>query len=251
MSTTQQPQQFGPPQYPPPSYPPPAYPPQPYRRSGPPSTDTKRATWALVLAFIPGGIPWIISFGLAVQTLSGIRRGERVGGKKRSIAALVVIACWILLIAVGFALADSVDRDGNGQITSAGTISVLDVKEGDCINVGAAEKIMTVEATPCADPHQWEAFGAFALPDGEFPGNGVVQRAGDMGCLERAREFLGTTPRRAGVLVLPLTPMEQGWKTLDDHSVTCLVGYGGDRRAVGSLADVGPRTGSGDGAITT
>ena len=50
--------------------------------------------------------------------------------------------------------------------------------------------------------------------------------------------------------VVPLFPVEESWGA-GDHSVTCLVGYGDERRAVGTLADVGPRTGSGDDAVTT
>jgi hypothetical protein len=227
-----------------PSYPryvPPVY--DPHHRPDP-TVDAKQASWALGLAFVPAGVTLIAAVVLAIKALRAIGRGE-ARGKKRAIAALVVVAGWIGVFVLA-AVIDVAERDDDGTISSSGTLSVVDVKEGDCLNVGAdSEVVRTVEATPCSTDHQWEAYATFPLPDGDYPGEGVVQRAADNGCLEQARTFLGTSPRKAGVTVVPLTPLEQSW-AMGDHSVTCLVGYDG-RSTTGSLQGVG----AADDAVTT
>lgn len=207
------------------------------------------AGWALGLAILPCfGVGLLVSIGLAVTVLVRTAKQGRDHGKGLAIAALVIAACWLvfLVVSVVLGLVDGLtsdpERDADGQVTGRGDQSTLKIRVGDCFDspelagVGAEEDAETglVEAVPCGEPHQFEAYHAFDLPGSDYPGTTQVQSAAEEGCFGEFKGFVGVGYGRSSLEVYYLYPQSVSWRMLDDRTVTCILGRPGTRTS-GSL----------------
>lgn len=59
------------------------------------------------------------------------------------------------------ALDDNTVRDDSGAIVEGGGLGAFAVQIGDCFNVPEEELVMSLEAVPCGDPHDAEAYDSF------------------------------------------------------------------------------------------
>jgi hypothetical protein len=201
--------------------------------------------WALGLAIVPCLFPvaTLVSIGLAIAVLVKSRDG-RNHGKGRAIAALIIATLWIIGVIVAVAVGAFADlqrdaeRDDAGNVTEPSTVSVLKIRVGDCFDhpelaglelggADAAEETMTVEAIPCADPHDFEAYHAYDLTDGDYPGQDAVAESATTTCLRQFKAFVGIAYPKSDLEPYYLFPTSQTWRILDDRTVTCLVGEPG------------------------
>lgn len=187
------------------------------------------ANWALALSFVPFlcGVGLLsLVFAIIVLVRS---RDKRDHGKGRAIAALVILGTWVVafVVLVAMGILGEADRE-NGEIVNRGEISVLDVRAGDCLvqpamTPGERDEIHSLEAVPCGEKHDAEAYAAFDLGFQQFPGQARVWRAGEAGCAQRFEPFVGKPYRRSRLEVITIVPLEDSWKRLDDRGVVCVV----------------------------
>ena len=80
------------------------------------------------------------------------------------------------------------------------------------------------DVTPisCEQPHDNEAYAAFDLPDGEYPGDAQVLAEGSARCLERFEGFVGVPYDSSGYDVDALTPTRLTWDD-GDRRVVCIL----------------------------
>lgn len=210
------------------------------------------AGWALGLAIIPClfPIPTLVAVGLAIAVLVRSRDGRR-HGKGMAIAALIIAALWmagfVVLILSGAlgTLQPDADRDDSGQVTGESQVSSLKIREGDCVNDPTMagfdadsedeEVSMTVTVLPCEEPHDFETYLVYDLPDGDYPGEDEVGDAAATRCLREFKGFVGIAYSKSELEPYVLYPTSRTWRFLDDRSVTCLVGRPGTKTS-GSLA---------------
>jgi hypothetical protein len=119
-------------------------------------------------------------------------------------------------------------RDETGAVASEGALDAFEIAVGDCIvdEAAASEEVVevsSVTAVPCSRPHDAEAYSAFDLPDGDFPGDEEVAAAGDERCLEDFESFIGTPFEESRYDIFTIHPSEQTWNEMDDREVVCLV----------------------------
>lgn len=189
------------------------------------------AGWALGLAIVPCCIGWFVAIGLSIAVLVRSRDG-REHGRGLAIAALCVACGWILVavttVALGLLadLGEGVDWDSE------------DPKVGDCFDDqelwDGTESDEPVDAMPCSQAHQFEAFDDFALPDGEYPGDEKALDLAFAGCRERFQAFVGSIYQASELDVAVLWPDEDRWDY--DRNVLCVV-YDPAGKVTGSLAD--------------
>lgn len=200
------------------------------RPTGPPPSKTM-ATWALVLAIIPGPILWVVSIGLGIAVLRRSRDGFD-HGRRRVIAAFVIIAIWVALVIVVVVaeVADDADRDASGTVTSKGDVPITEIQVGDCLTKEIEDdvELLTVEVAPCDDTHVLEAYGNFSLEDGAWPGQDQVDRLAEGGCVKRFEAFVGEPYDTSKLEVFYFRPFEIGWRR-GDRGVSCLISSGGPR----------------------
>jgi len=140
---------------------------------------------------------------------------------RASTAARLLPAVLVGVLALAGCSSDA-ERDGAGAVTAAVDVSVDRLRVGDCLITPADGVVEDLAAVPCGQEHDGEVFHAFDLPDGEFPGAEPVQAAGEIGCLARFEEFVGTAFDDSELGLLPLTPVADGWAA-GDQGVVCIV----------------------------
>jgi hypothetical protein len=110
------------------------------------------------------------------------------------------------------------------EISEAGETDVFSLAVGDCFNDQDAEEINSVEAIPCGDPHDYEAYFAFDLPDADtYPGADSVSQAAQDGCIAEFTTFVGAPYENAAPLDFNfLSPTEGSWGE-GDREILCIV----------------------------
>ena len=245
------------PELPPPSAtPPPAYPTGPplsaYGAANPDpryqvEPSRTMAGWAIFLAIVPCFFPVasLVAIGLAITVLVKSQDG-RDHGKKRAIAALIIATLWIVGVIVAAVLGafaglqKDAERDESGQVTDTSEVSSLKIREGDCFDYpelagldldseGEAPVTESVTAIPCPEPHDFEAYHAYDLPDGDYPGLKQVEESAGTTCFARFKAFVGIAYPKSDLEPYFLYPTRQSWSLIDDRTVTCLIGEPGKK----------------------
>lgn len=185
---------------------------EPRRELPPPSTTT--ASWAIGLALVPIPLAMIVAFVLAVIVLNRCGDG-RNHGRKRAIAAIVLVCVWVLgyvALAVAYSAGEA-DRDTDGTVATAGRVPVNDLVTGDCLPDGSFDegRATTVEVVPCDELHGAEVYADFDLEGDDFPGEDQVTRLAEGGCLDRLENLAGASWEELPYEMYYFYPQEQDW----------------------------------------
>lgn len=182
-----------------------------------------QAIWALVLALIPFPLTWVAALALSTIVLTRPADGRK-HGKGIAIAALVVIPVWIVIgtgALVVVAASMGVDRDSTGAVTSSGDLDFEDLRVGDCVVDLPDGTSYGLTVLPCGQPHIYEVFGSFELPDIPYPGDDAVDTLSEDGCTERFSDYVDV-PYDDSILDLEyFTPFEETWD--DDRGTLCVL----------------------------
>lgn len=156
---------------------------------------------------------------------------------KRAIASVVVVAA----AAFGGAgiFDDDTVRDESGAIIESGGLGALSIQVGDCVNLPDSEYVESLEALPCADPHDAEAFEAFDMADGSYPGDDVVQDAAIFGCYDAFEPFVGKDYETSQLEMYWLYPTPETWREYDDREILCMVTSLDGSKLTGSMRGAG------------
>jgi hypothetical protein len=95
------------------------------------------------------------------------------------------------------------------------------IEVGDCYDEPADDRGQ-VAAIPCDQPHDNEAYAAFQLADGDYPGDDAVLADASARCLERFGGFVGIGYDQSGFDVDALTPTRLTWDD-GDRKVVCIL----------------------------
>ncbi|NNH75273.1 DUF4190 domain-containing protein [Nocardia uniformis] len=201
---------------------PPGYPPGvPPQRPG-----TNGLAIAALITGVLGMCLFAIPFGLIA--LSQIRsRGQ--AGRGLAIGGLVASSLWVLVAVGGFAggalLSDDTSSksvESSASVDGPGSISIFDVKVGDCIQDGVeSDRVGQVTVVPCDQPHHSEAITEVFL-DGSWPGVSEVKQQAADACTATLGEMLAESPMLEQLRVFVLYPSNEArWKT--STKVTCSV----------------------------
>jgi len=136
------------------------------------------------------------------------------------VAGAVILAAGAIVFA---ALAIGSERDSTGEIVQAGHIDAVDVTNGDCINIPERDSVMTLEAIPCAQPHDAEVYDLYAMAGSSYPGEVAVEDIAAERCLRGFDPFVGLAYEDSELDVFWLQPTEDSWKDIDDREIACLV----------------------------
>jgi hypothetical protein len=199
-----------------PGFPPPGASPYPPPGSG----GTSGFAIASLIFGILGGILLSVIFGI-VALVQIRKRGQT--GRGMAIAGLTLSGCWVLLIIIGVTAA-IISDSGNSPSSTAGgansgTVSVTQLKPGDCINgIQAVGSIEDLPVISCTLPHEGEVYASFNLPAGPWPGDTEVQKQAEKLCEAELKAYAASPAET--VEVLYLHPLQQSWSR--DRGVTCV-----------------------------
>lgn len=133
------------------------------------------------------------------------------------------------------ALDDNTVRDDSGAIVEGGGLGAFVVQIGDCFNVPEEELVMSLEAVPCGDPHDAEAYDSFQQFGTEYPGEETVSEASAWGCYDRFETFVGQPWDDSEFDFWYLEPTRESWEEGDDREVLCALTSFDGSRLVGSM----------------
>lgn len=139
------------------------------------------------------------------------------------------LAAFVLTASVGVGLTgcslllpqQQASRDDAGEVVEGGQESAFSMKVGDCWNDVVGNEVTDVPLVPCSEPHDNEVYAEFTLPDGEFPGDEVVEAAAFDGCYDRFADYVGLAYEESILDIYPLWPTEGSWDELGDRVITC------------------------------
>jgi hypothetical protein len=174
------------------------------------------AIFAMVFAVLLGPL------GFVLAIVSVFRTGSARRGRGLAITALVVSILWIASVAAaGFAIYNLTPRrDDSGAITRAGSLSVYQLRSGDCIKKFGEGTSFTVDAVPCGEPHDTQVYALFDLPDKPFPGQAAVTADAERGCTERLPEAMNARVSSGEISIGYYQPQEGTWSR--DREVACV-----------------------------
>ncbi len=171
-----------------------------------------------------------VIFGIvALRRIS--RRGLR--GRGFAIAGLVLSGLWTLLLAtiIAVALLTGAERDAQGRVTESGSESVFDLREGDCLNdLEEAEAELSVDVTPCGEPHDAEVVSEFILTESTWPGLAFVGRQAERRCPKEVESASAGAPRPDEIETFYFHPTEESWDQNNDRAVLCVATFPSPRR---------------------
>jgi hypothetical protein len=116
-------------------------------------------------------------------------------------------------------------RDPSGTPTASnGNASAFSIKVGDCLDDADIQgKTTTAPIVPCSDPHDSEAYAAFTLKDGDYPGDDAVQADADAGCSGTAfANFVGIASSDSTLQYSYYFPTQDSWAG-GDREIMCTV----------------------------
>lgn len=142
-----------------------------------------------------------------------------------------------LVLAVGW-LASSARRAGDGTLTSAGPVSVHDLRVGDCFDVASAGGISDVQARPCGESHEFEVFHVVTSSAAAFPDEAEMARILAEDCVAAFEPYVGQTYGASRFHVTQITPTADSWAA-GDRIFTCLLHDPSDARLSGSARGSG------------
>ncbi len=153
----------------------------------------------------------------------------------------IVGAAVIAVAAFGGAAAfdDNTVRDDSGAIVEGGGLGAFALQVGDCFNIPEEELIQSLEAVPCGQPHDAEAYASFNQSGRglEWPGQDIVSDASDWGCYDRFETFVGLPWDNSEFDYWFLEPTRESWEENNDREVTCALTNFDGSKLVGSMAN--------------
>lgn len=144
---------------------------------------------------------------------AGMPAGDRQRGWKRWIRYWWVPALGIALL-VGYLA--SARRDDAGQITGGGSLSVEDLRVGDCFDTEVEDEISSVDAHPCDEPHGYEMFEvATWTGSDEYPTEDAMTEFVISECIPAFGEYVGRSYETSALDFVHFVPGEEGWEDGD------------------------------------
>ncbi|MGW1344058.1 DUF4190 domain-containing protein [Kribbella sp. NPDC002412] len=176
-----------------------------------------------------------VAVGLGIAALVQIKKRQD-DGKGMAIAGLVLgglttigwLLYLVLIVALGVFGATS-DDDYYGAPEPSSTYStpttyIDDLAVGECFD--EADEEDEVVRRPCADLHDGEIIAGVTLPDGPYPGDREVDKAGEQACTTEFARYVGSTVKSTELEWDFWTPTRQLWNA-EDRLVVCAA-YGPD-----------------------
>ncbi|HEV7808836.1 MAG TPA: hypothetical protein VGO80_23740 [Solirubrobacteraceae bacterium] len=157
--------------------------------------------------------------------------------RTRARTASLALAAATLLAACGAATPPQ--RGGAGAIAKAGELSLLKLREGDCVGDlreridnpdGGHNGVPRVRAVPCGEPHDGEVLQIAPIDTAEdWPGEAIVAGEAARGrpaLQQRLDRVARRTDAPAGQLtLLTFKPIQERWEFEDQHEIVYLVLY--------------------------
>ena len=126
---------------------------------------------------------------------------------------------WIPAIAIALAVGyfTTAQRGDDGALSTAGNVTVDELRVGDCFNAGefseaADAEVSDVDGVPCSEPHAFEVFAVGDYGGATFPSTeSQFQVAFGEVCIPPFEDYVGIPYADSILWASAITPTEDGW----------------------------------------
>jgi hypothetical protein len=141
------------------------------------------------------------------------------------VVAIVMIGGWLF----------AARRDADGSISSAGTLSVYDLRVGDCFDENSdADEIVSVDARPCDEAHEYEVYHDAQVSSASYPGDAFWDGVFVDECVGAFQAYVGEPYETSAIYATWYIPSEESWAD-GDRIITCVLYDPEDPRLSASL----------------
>jgi len=147
---------------------------------------------------------------------------------------------WIPAIAIGLGVGylTTAQRGDDGSLSTAGNVSVDDLRVGDCFNTVADGEITDVDGVPCTQAHEYEVFSLASYEgDGTFPPDSALDGIFMQICEPGFEAYVGMPWDTSEIYGSMISPSEESWSS-GDRAFTCVLYDPEDAQLTESLAGV-------------
>jgi hypothetical protein len=129
-----------------------------------------------------------------------------------------------VVVATGVYFSTRPSVRSNGQVTTPGRSTALNLRVGDCVSLQSrftpsAKRVTTV---PCTTPHNGQVYSLQFAPAGPFPGVTQAYAAALTQCQAAVAGFLGRPPADLHVRVV-LTGDAKNWDDASARTEACIL----------------------------
>jgi hypothetical protein len=175
----------------------------------------QKTNWWAVVSLVCGVLGVVlISVICGIVALSKTKQGQ--DGRGMAIAGLVLSGLWVLLLVAGVAIFLVVRTD-------TVTVTMDNVKVGDCLAELPDRAVSTVQTVECDQPHAGEVFAVLMMPKGDFPGQDAIDAYHDK-CEPALASYAPDVITDDSVQLYILSLTEQAWRQ-GDRSVICIAEF--------------------------
>ena len=120
---------------------------------------------------------------------------------------------WIplLLIALAVGYFTTARRADDGSLATTGTVSIDDLRVGDCFDVGDETEITDVDGVPCTEQHEYEVFALDTYEADATPGDAELGAVFDAICADPFAAYVGVDYLDSELYGSMITPSEESW----------------------------------------
>ena len=126
----------------------------------------------------------------------------------------------LVVLAVGYL--GSARRGDDGAVQGAGTLSLDDLRVGDCFNSGDETEITDVDGVPCAEPHEYQVFAIARHESPSLPTDTDMEVVFQQVCDGPFATFVGEPYATSALWASMITPSQQSWDQ-GDRTYTCVL----------------------------
>jgi hypothetical protein len=183
------------------------------RTAGPHNTQAFTGLVLGILGLLASFLAPVLAIVFGVTGLTRIRRTGQRGGTL-AITAILLGVMWIAATALFAVLV--IRNEGYGSVAA--------LRAGSCFdNAQPGHVAVRVRyLSSCAQPHNGEVVGTFALPGTAWPGQQTVTREAATGCAALLTSVLGQQTLSSGVRGMNYSPDQQAWSA-GTRAVSCVL----------------------------
>ena len=124
-------------------------------------------------------------------------------------------------IALGIGYFTTAQRTDDGALSTAGNVTVDELRVGDCFNAGEISEsgeaeVSDVDGVPCDEPHAFEVFAVADYGGDAYPGtDAAFEAAFNEVCIPPFEDYVGIPYADSVLWASAITPTEDGWNDGD------------------------------------
>ena len=121
-----------------------------------------------------------------------------------------------------------------GFLLSQGQRDLQNLAPGDCFDTAETDTITEIDAGPCTEPHEYEAFHVTTVAGETFPSDAQFEETFTSQCLPAFESYVGVAYQDSEIFASMITPSEESWGD-GDRSVVCIMYERGNPELTASL----------------